>query len=386
MTEDQPQVPFAELWMGDHPPIPSDLKHANGDTVNLKELINQDPERFLGKAYAQFEKKKLPFLFKVLSVNKALSLQVHPNKTLAEELHAQFPDVYKDDNHKPEISIAISEFEALCNFRPYEELLETFREVPVLREFIGEDVIENFQTCQEEEKSERLRDIIKSIFKRDKDAVKEATTKLVYQITQKDEKSKRDELVLRLHKQFPFDIGLLISYLLNYLVIQPGEAFVMDPCEPHAYLYGNCLEVMAASDNVIRGCMTPKLIDKETLCRALSCQMKNTTVISGEQLSTHKKDGFEVTKYPTAYEEFVCFKVEIKQKETETSPFVYPYPSIALVLKGKGTVSVKAINEHEYQSHQVNEGESIFVLPDSHIKFSSNDDEFVAYLSTSQSL
>lgn len=242
MDQDHPEKPFAELWMGDHPPIPSDLKHNNGEISSLSELINQDPERFLGKAYTQFKKKKLPFLFKVLSVNKALSLQVHPSKSLAEELHEKFPDAYKDDNHKPEISIALSEFEALCNFRPYEEIVDAFREVAVLRNFVGEELVGKFQGCQASERSDRLKDIIKEIFAKDKEVVKEATTKLVYYVSEKDEKTKRDELVLRLQRQFPFDIGLLISYLLNYLTLQPGQAFVMDPCEPHAYLYGNCLE------------------------------------------------------------------------------------------------------------------------------------------------
>lgn len=114
--------------------------------------------------------------------------------------------------------------------------------------------------------------------------------------------------------------------------------------------------------------------------------MKNTTVMTGENLANHRTDGYAITKYPTIYEEFVCYKVEINQKDKETSPFIYCYPSIALVLKGKGIVSVKSVTEGEYTSHQVNEGESVFILPDSHIKFTSSDDEFVVYLSTSQSL
>lgn len=114
--------------------------------------------------------------------------------------------------------------------------------------------------------------------------------------------------------------------------------------------------------------------------------MKNTSVMTGEKQANHNTDGYAVTKYPTIYEEFVCYKVEINQREKETNPFIYSYPSIALVLKGKGTVSVKSVSESDYRCHQVNEGESVFFLPDSQIKFTSSDDEFVVYLSTSQSL
>jgi len=295
--------------------------------------------------------------------------------------------VYKDDNHKPEISIALSEFEAMCNFRPYEELVETFRENEILKIFIGEEVIANFQSCAVEERSKFLRQIMESFFHQEKEQVQEAITKLVAQVSAKENKTPRDKLVLKLQTQFPFDIGVLMSYLLNYLIIQPGQAFVMDPCEPHAYVYGNCLEAMAASDNVIRGCLTPKYIDKETLSETLSYDMKNTVVLEGDKLYTHEKDGFQVVEYPTRYEEFTCRRVEINQPNKETSEFTYSYPSIALVLKGKGLISVKHKEDQEYVNHEFKEGESFLLLPESVVKFASQEAGEVALcITTSQSL
>lgn len=241
-SEQESNKPFAELWMGDHPPAASSVKLEDGNSILLNDLISQDPEKYLGKAYAQFGKDGLPFLMKVLSVNKTLSLQVHPDKELAKELHEKQPDVYKDNNYKPEISIALSEFECMCNFREYAEIVEAFKEVPILREFLGEEVVEKFENCAEADRRERMREIIKTFLSKDGNAVKEYTTKLVSYISQKPEKSTRDKLVLKLQEQWPNDIGLLISYMLNHIVLPPGKALIMDPCEPHAYIHGNCIE------------------------------------------------------------------------------------------------------------------------------------------------
>jgi len=242
ITGDNSSKPFAELWMGDHPSLPSYVKFPNGEQTSLHDSITENPERFLGKAYSHFGKKRLPFLFKVLSVRKTLSLQIHPSKEIAKELNQRYPEVYKDDNHKPEISIALSEFEALCNFRPYEEIVQAFEEVEVLRELLGNEVIDKFVNCTQEERRNCLENIMREFFQKDQTQIKDTISKLVAQIAEKQDKGPRDNLVLKLNEQFPYDIGVLLSYFLNYLTIQPGEAFVMDPCEPHAYIHGNCLE------------------------------------------------------------------------------------------------------------------------------------------------
>lgn len=105
-------TPYAELWMGDHVSGPSKLRET-GET--LDQWLSTRPSAIGGM-------EKLPFLFKVLSIAKPLSIQVHPNKAQAEQLHASRPDIYKDPNHKPEISIALTDFSALCGFRTQLEL------------------------------------------------------------------------------------------------------------------------------------------------------------------------------------------------------------------------------------------------------------------------
>lgn len=110
-------TPYAELWMGDHVSGPSILKET-GET--LDKWLSKHPTAIGGM-------DKLPFLFKVLSITKPLSIQVHPNKKQAEHLHATRPDIYKDPNHKPEISIALTDFSALCGFRTPSELHRLMR-------------------------------------------------------------------------------------------------------------------------------------------------------------------------------------------------------------------------------------------------------------------
>ena len=118
--------------MGTHPSNPSkDL--TTGRT--LLDLV-QDNQALMSPAISKRYQQKLPFLFKVLSINKALSIQAHPNKKLAEQLHARDSKNYPDDNHKPEMTIAITPFDGLCGFRPLAEITHFLQTVPSLRELV----------------------------------------------------------------------------------------------------------------------------------------------------------------------------------------------------------------------------------------------------------
>jgi len=236
-----PNKPYAELWMGDHPNGPSLIQTKSLEKVSLRDSIAQNPELFLGKAY-DGKNKSLPFLFKVLSVNTILSLQVHPDKEKAMSLHQKFPEIYKDGNHKPEIAIALSEFEAFCKFRPREEIIQALQENKVVAEFIGKDLVEKFIHCDRSEANEVLRSILKEILTKNKDEVKLYIDKLLQYISERTEKSARDNLVYRIHELYPYDSGVFISYFLNYIVMKPGEAIIMGPNEPHAYIKGDCIE------------------------------------------------------------------------------------------------------------------------------------------------
>src|ERR1700722_14278644 len=121
--------------MGTHPSLPSkDLSPGR----SLLDLVG-DNEALMGSEITKKYEKKLPFLFKVLSIAKALSIQAHPNKKLAEKLHVKDPKNYPDDNHKPEMTIAITPFEGFCGFRRLKEISHFLNTIPALRDLVGEE-------------------------------------------------------------------------------------------------------------------------------------------------------------------------------------------------------------------------------------------------------
>jgi mannose-6-phosphate isomerase len=129
-------LPYAELWMGTHVSGPSRL--LNGTT--LLEILNKNPN-FVGKVPEGYPIDDLPFLFKILSIRTALSIQSHPDKKLAAELFKSRPDIYKDSNHKPEMAIALTPFEALCGFRPVSEIKEHIIKYPELGDLLGPNIL-----------------------------------------------------------------------------------------------------------------------------------------------------------------------------------------------------------------------------------------------------
>ena len=132
-----------QLWMGTHPSNPSK------DVETQRTLLDlvQDNQALMSSAISSRYGNKLPFLFKVLSINKALSIQAHPNKKLAEKLHAKDSKNYPDDNHKPEMTIAITPFDGLCGFRPLAEISHFLDTVPSFRGLVGEEAAQKFQSA-----------------------------------------------------------------------------------------------------------------------------------------------------------------------------------------------------------------------------------------------
>ncbi|GBG76506.1 hypothetical protein CBR_g22254 [Chara braunii] len=136
--------PYAELWCGTHPSGPSmiclDDDNHRGVEFGLKEWLEDHPHALGDKVLDRWKTVDLPFLVKVLSVSTALSIQAHPDKALAEKLHAQYPKIYKDDNHKPEMAIAVTPFEALCGFVTMSELAKALETAAELTAVLGQDV------------------------------------------------------------------------------------------------------------------------------------------------------------------------------------------------------------------------------------------------------
>uniref|UniRef100_A0A8B9CWI3 Mannose-6-phosphate isomerase n=1 Tax=Anser brachyrhynchus TaxID=132585 RepID=A0A8B9CWI3_9AVES len=254
-----PEQPYAELWMGAHPKGDAAIRDNRIPQKTLGRWIADNPACLGAKVKDAFQ-GRLPFLFKVLSVRSALSIQAHPNKELAAKLHAQFPQHYPDANHKPEMAIALTPFEGLCGFRPVEEIASFLRAVPELRALVGEVAAEQLERSASHDPrgvSAALRVCFTRLMKSEKKCFVDQLNTLVQRISREaaegqDTSGSNGDLLLRLHSQFPGDIGCFAVYFLNLVRLEPGEAMFLAANEPHAYLQGDCVECMACSDNTLQ--------------------------------------------------------------------------------------------------------------------------------------
>lgn len=241
--ENPEEKPFAELWMGAHPKASSRI-YKEGQWVDLYQIIQQTGTDF-------------PFLFKILSIESPLSIQVHPSISQAREgfinenkagipLDASNRN-YRDQNHKPEILVAISDFWALKGFRPFASILKNFEFAPrEIRDHLQNWDIKTFYLwiMNLDEKKKQI--LLKSY------ADHSADSGEAYWVNE-------------LSRFYPGDISVLAPLYLNLVHLEPGEALYQESGELHAYLRGNGVELMANSDNVLRGGLTSKHMDLQEL-------------------------------------------------------------------------------------------------------------------------
>ncbi|GMH38245.1 hypothetical protein BSKO_06129 [Bryopsis sp. KO-2023] len=329
--------PYAELWMGTHPSGPSKTAPGGGGEGETLEAWITAHSDSLGKAVVARFGKVLPFLFKVLSVRTALSIQSHPDKKLAERLHAERPNVYKDPNHKPEMAIALHDFQALCRFVSHEKLVEAVKSNPELRACIGERECEDL-LGQTENKKQALKEAFTKLMTCEKEIYSVAVEGLVARL-QREAKSRtlsdKENLVLILNEQYPSDVGVLAAFFLNLVKLDPGQAIYLPANEPHAYVSGELVECMAASDNVVRAGLTPKLRDTEVLCSSLTYDQGIPQILEGDVVNEHVKS------YRPPFDEFEVQSISVPGGTSATLP-VNQGPIILLVQKGTGQAKATA--------------------------------------------
>jgi len=261
--------PYAELWMGSHLNASSKI-FIGGKEIELAEIIRQYPIEMLGNETAKRFSNTLPFLFKVLSANEALSIQVHPSKKQAIALNKKDPINYPDSNQKLEIAIALDSLTALVGFKPFNQIMRTLKDYPEIQDFIGES------DWSVTEKSKVIKRIFTKLIKKsvsDEVGLEDAFNKLNKRISKKKKQTEIEKYFLELSRKYKNDIGLLILFFLNLVHLKRGEAVFTKPEIPHAYLKGNILECMSNSDNVIRAGLTPKFKDINTLLKVLNYEL-----------------------------------------------------------------------------------------------------------------
>ena len=335
------EKPHAELWMGTHLSGLNVIKETDSDSSSssLKQHVEANAKETLGEKCLKRFGNDLPFLLKVLSVAKALSIQAHPDKQLAEKLHEEKPHMYKDANHKPEMALAVTEFEAMSGF--ISEPKEALEKCPELKALTGIRLEEMDE--MKEDKKAQMKYLFTKVMLAEKEEVAKQVQALVKRLKEAEGKGgndddERDRLALRLNGQYPDDVGVMCAYLLNYIKLQPGEAVYMAANEPHAYLDGECVEVMATSDNVVRAGLTPKARDTEILCDMLTYKLGKPEVLTGDVIDKNTK------RYSPPFDEFELEVISCSKNETAELT-VSQGPSILLVKNGKGTLNGDVVIE-----------------------------------------
>jgi len=342
--------PQAELWMGGHPKSPSMLLlgEANSDVfseVPLPEHIENDPGRVLGEAATRFG-ARLPFLFKVLCAAEPLSIQVHPSKEQAESGYARedacgpaidAPDRnYRDDNHKPELICALRPFWGLRGFRTAEQIREEFGG----HEFTSSDIVLRLP-----ESDDQIATFFERVLTLNKDERRALIAAAISRATARWESNAGDGLpehghplaryywVLRIAEVHPGDIGIVSPLILNVFSLAPGEAIYQPEGVLHAYLYGVGAELMANSDNVLRGGMTIKHIDVPELMKVgvFTPEPPEPVVPEVSRDVTGRDVSAEI--FPTPFAEFALHRVELDQGEATIAGGV---PQIILCHEGSG--------------------------------------------------
>ena len=271
---------LAEVWMGAHPSAPSTLV-VDGAKLDLDEFVQRSPSRVLGTAVLERLGPTLPFLFKVLSAGMPLSIQAHPDKRKAElgferenlgAVPVGAPERnYRDPNHKPEMAVALTRFELVCGFRPVSEILENMRLAAPggfdrALERLGRDP-------SRVELSVFFYGLVSADRRSQAALLATAAERIAGALEAKTVPAGNEgafRWALRIMELFPGDLGAIFPLVLNHVVLEPGDAAFIAPGELHAHLAGTCLEIMANSDNVIRGALTPKHIDLAELVSVLS--------------------------------------------------------------------------------------------------------------------
>ena len=355
--ENETGVPWAELWMGIHPEGPSAIDLPNFSetgpekkSILLSDLISGNPDFFLGKNEKRFS--TLPFLFKALAAGKPLSIQAHPNLPQAREgwerenrdgIPLDSPHRnYKDANHKPEIICALTPFTAMAGFRQPDEIMEL---LGFFLEGASRDLKAAFFPLLNtlEEKEAPLKKFLAALLALPRD-IKTALSVFAGQKAKADN-STNDEwkLIAAFAENFPGDPAIISPLYLNLVHLNPTEAIFIPAGILHAYVEGLGVELMANSDNVMRGGLTAKHIDIPELFRILDFEPYKPEI-----LTENKASGYH--KYPVYCREFSLSVIRDRD-------FIYPEtgPSIVLVTRGELKISGK------FRETFLKKGETAFI-------------------------
>ncbi|HEY5961894.1 MAG TPA: mannose-6-phosphate isomerase, class I [Polyangiaceae bacterium] len=359
------QRPQAELWIGAHVDD-SSIVAVDGGATPLVWLLAEDPELWLGKATIKRFGMQLPYLMKVLAAASPLSLQAHPS---IEQARVGYDDEerrgiprqasnrnYRDRNHKPELLCALSPFEALCGFRPVPDILDCMQrlDTPELEQLTGRLRRENAATA--------LKGLVEYLLVappgRHQKLVSNALSAAERQIKAGDPEADHLRWIVELGRVYPGDVGVVTALLLNYVKLDVGQAIYLPARSLHTYLSGLGVEIMASSDNVLRGGLTPKHVDAAELLRVLSFEPIAPPIILPTPVSSVE------AAYVTPAADFRLSRITLAGT-LQLEPFG---PELLLCIEGSCS-----LNSNGSGTLQLNQGESVFVAASTkHLQLTGN--------------
>lgn len=340
--------PEAELWLGAHPGDPARLMSDDGET-SLLEVISSDAEGQLGAATRHRFGDALPFLAKVLAADEPLSLQAHPSAAQAAEGYAREDRLgipingparnYRDRSHKPELIVALGPFEALAGFRPAAGSVELMQAlaVPALDPYIGllsgqsdADGLRALFTTWITAPQPQLDVLVPTVLDGAVNYIRSGQTTFAAEA----------KTLLELGERYPGDAGVLAAMLLNRISLDEGQGIFLPAGNLHAYLHGMGFEVMANSDNVLRGGLTPKHVDVPELLRVLDFTPNAEVVIEPRVVG----DGLELV-YETPAPEFAVSVLSLDGEHLGhevDAPARHDGPQVLLCTEGSVAVHAKS--------------------------------------------
>jgi mannose-6-phosphate isomerase len=381
--ENATRRPNAELWIGAHAKAPSIVETESGQEP-LDQFIAEAPEAILGAAVCTHFNRRLPYLFKILDVHKMLSIQAHPTLTQARQGFARENAEgvpidagsrnYKDDNHKPEIGVALTDFWMLHGFRPMEQIAETLDRTvelgPLMPAFS-----QRLKAAGHDHETRRglLRELYSNVMTLPQEQVDLLLNELLERLREKSPAGKEspDYWALRAAEHFPLsgghrDRGIFSIYLLNLVHLEPGQGTFQPAGVLHAYLEGVNVELMANSDNVLRGGLTTKHVDVPELLNILTFEGGTPEVFSGLQLSAEQR------VYRTPAEEFELSRIALTPRGRYAGEATYG-PKALIVLEGSGTLTSAG------KSKSLHRGSIVFAPSGVQFVLETRDDDLVVF-------